>query len=273
MRRRSSPQPTRKLACTEGQHSPCPRSRAARVGSAVARPAEGLRRGGALRLYGNSPRRAAPPSCAGAEPLPAERLQAQRFPEQLRLERLGCAGSEADRAARPSPKPRRPPPAASSVSRRPCGSRHPRPERHSPRCRGLEAGGHWRDPALRPPLAPRRGWEPGTSPRETEARRGAGEEGWSCDPRCHPGRGPSTGQEPGFPGETEARCQWARRGRGLWGAEHPTAPAKPAGAPGRARAIWAFLANFKPSRFCPQYSLGLRNLPEAVNSEGFPLPA
>lgn len=133
----------------------------------------------------------------------------------------------------------------------------------------LPGAGGWRREGTGEIQPSGRPWKP----RETEARRGAGEEGWSCDPRCHPGRGPSTGQEPGFPGETEARCQWARRGRGLWGAEHPTAPAKSAGALGRGRALWALLAKFKPSRLCPPYSLGLRNLPEAVNSEGFPLLA
>lgn len=68
------------------------------------------------------------------------------FPNSLG-ESLGTGGSEVSRAARPSPNPRRPPPAASSVSRRPCRSRRrgdlgkPQPY---PRCRGFRAGGRRR---------------------------------------------------------------------------------------------------------------------------------
>lgn len=44
----------------------------------------------ALRLYGNSSGLAAPPSCAGAEPLPAKRSPAERFLERLYGETRLC---------------------------------------------------------------------------------------------------------------------------------------------------------------------------------------
>lgn len=89
---------------------------------------------------------------------------------------------------------------------------------------------------------------------------GAAAPGWVEGAPSPPLPGP--GLEPEFPGETEAGCQRARRGRGallLRGGQVPRT--------GQGRAPWAFRAKFTPSRLlCSQDSLGLGNSPEAVKT-------